>query len=316
MKASSPSEVFHIGIPNPMFEGEINLYVIAGDPLTVIDTGIGTDEALAAMEAGLAARGLSIESIGQVVLTHKHADHIGLAREIHDRSGAPVYVHEDDWDGVTNLDARHEEFVPLVCQRLRDFHTPEADIENLRKYLGHGKRFARQTPAEKLIDGQTLSVNGQDLHVIHTPGHTQGSISLRYANYLFSGDHVLPTISPNIGAGELRRSGMMRRFLGSLDRVAKLQADDLVVLPGHGKAFSNLAERCGQLRAHHEQREAAILEILRAGGPKTVYEVARTLWTKLPGYHLTLGTAEVNAHLEKSVEDGIVRNENGRFCIA
>jgi glyoxylase-like metal-dependent hydrolase (beta-lactamase superfamily II) len=151
--------------------------------------------------------------------------------------------------------------------------------------------------------------------VIHTPGHTQGSISLRYGNHLFSGDHVLPTISPNIGAGELRRSGMMRRFLDSLDRVAKLQADDLVVLPGHGKPFSNLAERCGQLRAHHEKRETAILEILRAGEPKTVYEVASTLWRKLPGYHLTLGTAEVNAHLEKSVEDGTVRNDNGRFSI-
>jgi len=298
-----------------MFEGEINLYVIAGDPLTVIDTGIGTPEALAAMEAGLAARGFSIESIGQVVLTHKHADHIGLAREIHDRSGATIHVHADDWDGVTNLDARHEEFVPLVLKRLRDFRTPEDDIENLRKTLGHGKRFARQTPAEKLVDGQTLSINGQDLQVIHTPGHTQGSISLRYGNYLFSGDHVLPTITPNIGAGELRRSGMLRRFLDSLDRVAKFQADEVIVLPGHGKPFSNLAERCGELRAHHEQREMAILEILRAGEPKTVYEVARSLWKKLPGYHLTLGTAEVNAHLEKSVEDGTVREEDGRFCI-
>ena len=72
------------------------MYVIAGDPLTVIDTGIGTPEALAAMEAGLAAHGLSIEAIRQVVLTHKHADHIGLARDIRDRSGATVYIHEDD----------------------------------------------------------------------------------------------------------------------------------------------------------------------------------------------------------------------------
>ena len=316
MQLTSEAPVIHIGIPNPMFEGEINLYVIAGDPLTLIDTGIGTSEALVALETGLKSHGLSTEAIAQVVLTHKHADHIGLAREIHDRSGARVFVHEDDWDGVTNLDARHVEFVPLVRRRLRDFNTPEADIENLTRFLGHGKRFARQTPAEKLRDGQTFTISGRELEVIHTPGHTQGSISLRYGRHLFSGDHVLPTITPNIGAGELRRSGMMRRFLNSLDRVAPLQADDLVVLPGHGQPFSNLAERCAELKAHHGQREQAILEIVRSGEPKTVYEIARALWPKLPGYHLVLGTAEVNAHLEKAVEDELVRLEAGRYRAA
>ncbi len=226
-----------------MFEGELNMYVIAGDPLTVVDTGIGTPEALAAMEAGLAARGLAIEDIRRVVLTHKHADHIGLAREIHDRSGATVYVHEDDWEGVADLDKRHGEFVPLVVGKLREFQVPGEVIAELQKFLGHGKRFAHEVPAEKLRDGQTLDVDGRELEVIHTPGHTQGSICLRYGNHLFSGDHVLPTISPNIGAGELRRRGMMHRFLDSLDRIAAYDSPEIVVLPGHGGPFSNLAER-------------------------------------------------------------------------
>ncbi len=316
MTTEPQSEVVRIGVPNPMFEGEINLYVIPGDGLTVIDTGIGTPEAMAAIETGLANHGLAVEDIRQIVLTHKHADHIGLARDLRDRSGATVYVHEDDWDGVANLDARHEQFVPLVRERLRALHTPEEDIENLTQFLGHGKRFAKETPAEKLRDGQALVVGGRALEVIHTPGHTQGSISLRYGRYLFSGDHVLPTITPNIGAGELRRQGMMRRFLDSLDRIAQYQADDLVVLPGHGQPFSHLAERCAELKAHHGKREAAILEILRTGGPKTVYEVARTLWARLPGYHLVLGTAEVNAHLEKSLEDGAVTHAQGRYQAA
>ena len=65
VKASTEPPVFHVGIPNPMFEGLINLYVIAGDPLTVIDTGIGTPEALIALEQGLHAHGLTIDEIGQ-----------------------------------------------------------------------------------------------------------------------------------------------------------------------------------------------------------------------------------------------------------
>jgi glyoxylase-like metal-dependent hydrolase (beta-lactamase superfamily II) len=278
-----------------MFEGELNLYVIAGDPLTLVDTGIGTPEALAALEQGLAALGLSIDAVRQVVLTHKHADHIGLAADIRERSGATVFIHEDDWENVANLDARHEEFGPLVLRRLRQFHVPEEEIEKLVKGLGQGKRFARQTPCEKLRDGDRLPISGVDL--------------------LFSGDHVLPTISPNIGAGEMRRTGMMRRFLDALDRVASYQSADLVVLTGHGTPFSNLAERVAELKEHHAQRERAILDVLRAGGPQTVYQIARGLWPKLPGYHLSLGTNEVNAHLEKLVEDGTVREDDGRFLI-
>jgi glyoxylase-like metal-dependent hydrolase (beta-lactamase superfamily II) len=300
-----------------MFEGELNVYVIAGDPLTLVDTGIGTPEALEALVAGLQSHGLSIDAVRQIVLTHKHADHIGLAADVRDRSGATVYVHEDDWEGVADLDHRHEEFIPLVVGWLKQCHVPQEEIDNLAKFLNHGKRFARQTPAEKLRDGDALLIDGQPLEVIHTPGHTQGSICLRYGRHLFSGDHVLPTISPNIGAGELRRSGMLQRFLDSLSRVAAYQADDLVALPGHGPAFSNLAERCAELAAHHAQREQAILDVLRsAEAPLTVYQVARSLWARLPGYHLTLATAEVNAHLEKLIADGQVLSTDGHYRAA
>ena len=155
--------------------------------------------------------------------------------------------------------------MPLVIGRLREFHTPESDIEALAKFLGHGKRFARETPAEKLRDGQKLQVDGHDLEVIHTPGHTQGSICLRYGKSLFSGDHVLPTISPNIGAGEMRRSGMMQRFLDSLDRIARYEAEGVTVYPGHGGPFTNLAQRCEQLKSHHAEREQTILAVAARG---------------------------------------------------
>src|SRR5262249_32622796 len=153
----------------------------------------------------------------------------------------------------------HEAFLPLVIGRMQGFHVPDEEIESLKKFLSHGRRFAEQTPAERLRDGQVLKISGQDLEVIHTPGHTQGSICLRYGRHLFSGDHVLPTISPNIGAAEQRRRGMMQRFIDSLDRIAKYQTDDIVVLPGHGGPFSNLAERASELKAHHAERETKIL---------------------------------------------------------
>jgi len=300
-----------------MFEGALNLYVIAGDPLTLVDTGIGTPEALAALEAGLIAQGLDIKNVKQVLLTHKHADHIGLAADIRDRSGATIYIHEDDWEGVADLDHRHEEFLPLVKRFLTGAHVPQEEIDKLIAGMGPNKRFARQVPAEKMKHGDRFEISGHTVEVIHTPGHTQGSVCFSYGQYLFSGDHVLPKISPNIGAGEMRRTGMMQRFLDSLDRVAEYQVDDLIVLPGHGEPFSNLEERCDELRRHHAARQARILNVLRQSDrPLTIYEIAKSLWANLPGYHLSLGVAETKSHLEKAVADGLVTADNGRFSIA
>ncbi len=317
MKHDSHAPVLSIGIPNPMFEGDLNLYLIAGDPLTLVDTGIGTPEALAALEAGLASRGLALGDVRRVLLTHKHADHIGLAADIRERSGATVYIHEEDWPGVGDLDRRHGEYLPLMHERLQRCRVPQEEVDKLAKFLGHGKRFARQTEAEKLTDGDTFEISGQTLEVIHTPGHTQGSVAFRYGRHLFTGDHVLPTISPNIGAGELRRTGMMQRYLDALQKIAAYQTDELVALPGHGPAFSNLAERCAQLARHHHQREAKILAVLAVSErPLTIYEIAQELWSKLPGFHIMLGISEVLAHLEKSMADGRAAEDDGVFRLA
>ena len=123
--------------------------------------------------------------------------------------------------------------------------------------------------------------------------------------FVVPGDHSFATSRKNPLLGQERW----------LDRVAALQSEDLTVLPGHGPPFTNLAERAAVLKGHHLDRERKILDVLRSGGPQTVYEISRTLWAKLPGYHLALATNEVNSHLEESLADGAVREENGRFAL-
>ncbi len=48
----------------------------------------------------------------------------------------------------------------------------------------------------------------------------------------------------------------------------------------------------------------------------TIYEIAMSLWAKLPGFHLSLGIAEARSHLEKAVEDGLVVEQNGQYQMA
>ena len=90
-----------------------------------------------------------------------------------------------------------------LLRRFRDWHvSPKAYPKN-----ASGWRWEIE-PSEPTVvhDGQRLPQEGGDLEVIHTPGHTMGSVCIRHPACLFSGDHVLPDISPNVGGGDRRRA--------------------------------------------------------------------------------------------------------------
>src|SRR5262249_12952443 len=90
-------KIIPISLPTPFYIGPVNVYLIAEDPVTLIDTGPKTQEAVAALRAGLRAAGLNVEDIRRIVLTHAHEDHCGLARSLRDEAkNADVLVH--NWE--------------------------------------------------------------------------------------------------------------------------------------------------------------------------------------------------------------------------
>src|SRR5437867_3795623 len=86
--------VERIELPTPFAVGPVNVYLVDGEPLTLVDAGPNWDEALATLEQRLAARGRKLEDIGLLLLTHQHFDHVGLAATIKERSGAEVAALE------------------------------------------------------------------------------------------------------------------------------------------------------------------------------------------------------------------------------
>src|SRR5688500_3372634 len=88
-------KIIPLSIPTPFYVGDVNVYLIREDPVTLIDVGPKTPEAAEALRRGLAAHGVKFADVRRIVLTHAHEDHCGLAKQVRDEAkDADVFVHE------------------------------------------------------------------------------------------------------------------------------------------------------------------------------------------------------------------------------
>ena len=78
--------IVQLSIPTPFYVGDVNVYLIKEDPITLIDIGPKTREAAASLRAQLSANGLQFSDIRRIVLTHAHEDHCGLAKQVRDEA--------------------------------------------------------------------------------------------------------------------------------------------------------------------------------------------------------------------------------------
>ena len=151
-----------------------------------------------------------------IALTHGHIDHIGALKEVKEATGAQVAIHTDD--------------VRVLKDRF------------LSIFLGIRRR-SPPPPDRLLNDGDTISVGGLKFTVIHTPGHSQGSICLLGEGVLFSGDTLF---NYGVGRSDLPGSGSNHnQLIDSIQRRLLVLDDDIKVYPGHGPETTIGAERRG-----------------------------------------------------------------------
>ncbi len=176
---------------------------IFGDEMSheaiVIDPGDNIDQILVL----LAKHALKVKAI---VITHAHIDHIGGAAKLKAVTGAPVHMNASDQELYDGLD---------VQASWLQMKTPE--------------KTSIDTEAR---DGDTLGLGDAVFHVLHTPGHTQGSISLWIPeeNKLIAGDTLF---RDSIGRTDLP-GGDGRQILRSIHDKLLTLPEDAVVVPGHG----------------------------------------------------------------------------------
>ncbi|GLF93925.1 MBL fold metallo-hydrolase [Streptomyces yaizuensis] len=316
---------------NPLGHTLVHLLDTGGGPV-LVDTGWDDPDSWDVLVTGLAAAGVGIGEVAGVVITHHHPDHHGLSGRVREASGAWIAMHAADAALVRGT----REQPPLywydyLAGRLERDGAPETHLAVLRAARagahGDGGGAAGTPPAlpalpdREIVPGELLDLPGRRLRAIWTPGHTPGHVCLHLEEEhpaglagrgrLFSGDHLLPGISPHIGLYESpdeRAAGVLDPlgdYLASLERVARLGVAE--VLPAHQHAFTGAGGRVRELLAHHEGRLRGLLDLLTR--PLTVWEAAERMvwnrpWERIPFDSRNIALAEAEAHLRRLVRQG------------
>jgi len=305
-------KIVPISLPTPFYIGPVNVYLIAEDPVTLIDTGPKTKEAVAALRAALRKEGLAVSDIRRIVLTHAHDDHCGLARSLRDEAkDAQVLVH--GWEtGHQAGRLEYEETRRLLVRA----GVPGDEVDNMRKMYEGARRYADSLEDDQcveLTDEAELEFESGGLQVVHTPGHTPGSCSfVRLADRtVIAGDCILKRITPNpiLSPDPIDRSRRFRsieEYLVSLARVRSLAPT--LVLGGHGEPVHDYEELFHRYLRAIDERQSQIVRLVTANGA-TAWEVSRAMFPGTDDVHRFLAVSEAAAHLDYAHSKGKVALE-------
>jgi glyoxylase-like metal-dependent hydrolase (beta-lactamase superfamily II) len=316
----------------PFALDHINLWLLADrdaqgrDGWAIVDCGIDNAETRAMWEQVFAGDALQGRPVLRVIVTHMHPDHIGLAHWLTARWSSPasecrLWISATDWnaarmasggaggaaggDGAARFFALHGLVEPSALEQIR-----------ARSSYYPGLVPAVPQRFRRLMDGQQVTVGDHAWRCIAGYGHAPEHIALHApglgdGGVLISGDMVLPRISTNVSVYDLEpESDPLALYLASIARLRELPPATLV-LPSHGRPFTGLHERIGQLEAHHEERLAEALEAC-AARPRSAAELLPVLFRRpLDLHQTTFAMGESVAHLHLLASAGRVIAEDG-----
>ena len=303
MAVQLQKNLWRLDIPlegNPL--KNLNSYLITGERSLLIDTGFCWQSCREAMQRELTEIGVDQNRM-DIFLTHLHSDHAGLASELV-RPGCEVFISEIDGPRIISpLDtvrwnAWYEKYLPDGFS--------QQEIDEI-----HGKAPSQSGACTTVCefhliqDGHTFSYGDYHLLCILTPGHTPGHMCLYDAEkkILFSGDHVLFHISPNICRwNDVPDS--LGDYLTSLVQIRPLSVE--LLLPAHREETGNLQQRVDELLEHHSRRIAETLRVVTEAPGLNAYEIAGKMswrirsrtWTEFPLTQKLFAVGETLAHLD------------------
>jgi glyoxylase-like metal-dependent hydrolase (beta-lactamase superfamily II) len=300
------SGLYKIELPLPIRPTGVQVYFFdKGRQSVLIDTGLGTEESLAALHDALQEIHCELSDIAVTICTHYHPDHYGASLKIKQVSGCDVLMHKADSEYLLRSlllnTGDYRRFLTSHGIPVDGHCLAPPAISILREH------YMPAVPDKYLADGEQLTFGDLRLEAIWTPGHSPGHVALywREAKIFISGDHLLPHITPHVGIHSGMEGDPLNDYLASVRRLEKLEIDQ--VLPAHGPCFGDHRARIREIFRHHEKRQQDIIRAL-ADGPMTAYELALELFdASLPALHKEIAAYEILAHLELMTKIGTVR---------
>jgi glyoxylase-like metal-dependent hydrolase (beta-lactamase superfamily II) len=313
-------DLWSVPVPmgGPLRYVSVYAFALDGGGLGLIDTGWGSDESWAALNAGLAEIGGAVADVRGVLITHLHFDHLGLAERVRQASGAWVAMHPADAAIVGS--PPHRDPATFVAEEVDFLVSLGAARDEAVSDVGPSEsleHFTRMALPDRLLeDGEHADFPGWRMRAVHTPGHTPGHLCFaeERTGLLFSGDHVLPRISPNISSTSTGTADPLRDYLDSLAAIAR--EEPVEVLPAHEWRFRGLGSRAAELVAHHEHRLAELLEAIRQNPGSTPWQLAAHLtwsrpWDQYERRMRIFAVTETDAHLRLLASRGLVVSDGG-----
>ena len=303
-------EIYRILVPlpeNPL--KTLNSYLIKSNSRNLlIDTGFNRPECYEALIENLKKLDVDMEKT-DIFLTHLHSDHTGLINKIAHKNSR-IYIGKIDYEYMfENLEGFNWEESE---KRFAEEGFPYEIIERLQN-TNQAKIFAPDEMFESLLveDNDKFFLNELEFTVIFTPGHTPGHtcLYLEKEKLLFSGDHILFDITPNITSW-LRVKDSLRNYINSLEKIKKLEIKK--TFPGHRAHSEDVYNRIDEIIEHHKSRLLDTLEVIKGNFSElTAYEIAGLMkwnmrgksWSEFPDNQKWFAVGETLSHLDFLVNE-------------
>ncbi len=306
--------IYQITMPTPFPVGDVHAYLLLGEPLTLVDTGLAYAPSEQALAAALAEIGVAAADLEQIVVSHSHLDHFGLARRLQSASGAAVLAHPVGCPKLGDLKGFVARAIAWVDDLLSQTGLPDDQHGWVKVFYGAILQMAEDIQVGQCLEeGDRLRAGGSQWQTLFCPGHSGDLICLYREDdrILLGSDHLLSHISSNAlleppySPTAARRRPLIEYWC-SLDRIDAVSIAR--ILPGHGEVINDHHGLLVERRRQRDRRLARI-EALIAERPLTAWEIAHGLFPNLDNLDIFLALSEVIGHLDMLLGDGRAQEE-------
>ncbi len=309
------NNIAKITLSTPFAVGDVNVYLVKGDALTLVDAGPLTDTAWLQLTEQLSLLGYTPHDIEQIVLTHHHPDHAGLLDRF--SSSIKIFGHNYNKFWLHRDDYFHEVYDRFFLQLSIESGLPKEYLQSIHTFKSPLKFMGDRKLDHEIREGDTIP-GMEDWTVIETLGHAQSHLSFyrERDGVLIAGDHILANISPNPlieppFEGDRERSKPLLQYNASLKKLLDIPIS--LAYTGHGDNIEDVHGLIPRRLGKQDERARGVLEMVK-GNRLTVFDICKTLFPSVYRKELGLTLSETIGQLDyleslhyikKEMHDGI-----------